>query len=92
MTKEHGVAMCIMRKLFPSRQAFLRTVNGGYDVIAETKRREAERRERKERARLEKIKRKETKAEKARQEEINSPRYITGYPRLKANTPEKNNG
>ena len=29
MTHEHGVAMAIMRKLFPSRQEFLRVVNSG---------------------------------------------------------------
>ena len=32
MTHEHGVAMCIMRKLFPSRQEFLRTVKSGHDT------------------------------------------------------------
>ena len=30
-SKEHGVAMCIMRKLFKSRAKFLRIVNGGYE-------------------------------------------------------------
>lgn len=30
-SKEHGVAMCIMRKLFKSRSEFLRIVNGGYE-------------------------------------------------------------
>ena len=39
MTKEHGVAMAIMRRLFSSRQEFLRVVNGGYDVIEEAKKR-----------------------------------------------------
>ena len=32
MTHEHGIAMAIVRKLYPSRQEFLRTVNSGYDT------------------------------------------------------------
>ena len=32
MTHEHGVAMAIVRKLFPSRQEFLRTVKSGHDT------------------------------------------------------------
>ena len=42
MTHEHGVAMAVIRKLFSSRQEFLRVVNGGYDVIEEAKERAIE--------------------------------------------------
>jgi len=60
-THEHGVAMAVIRKLFPSRQEFLRLVDSGYDVIEETKKREIEKAERKEIARLEKIRIKDEK-------------------------------
>ena len=32
MTHEHGVAMAVVRKLYPSRQEFLRTVKSGHDT------------------------------------------------------------
>jgi len=60
-THEHGVAMCIMRKLFESRQEFLRLVDGGYDVIEESKKRaiaevERKRKYQKEQERIEELK------------------------------------
>ena len=70
MTHEHGVAMCIIRKLFPNRQEFLRVVNSGYDVIEEARKREIAEKERKEKAHLEELR------IKTRKEELSQLRRI----------------
>jgi hypothetical protein len=36
-SKEHGVAMCIIRKIFDSRLEFLRLVEGGYEQVENKK-------------------------------------------------------
>jgi len=70
-THEHGVSMAIMRRLFDSRQEFLRLVNSGYDVVEEGKNRAIAERERKEKAYLEKLK------IKTRKEELSQLRNIS---------------
>jgi len=70
-THEHGLAMSVMRKLFDSRQEFLRLVDGGYDVIEEGKKREIAEKERKEKAYLEKLR------IKTRKEELSQLRNIS---------------
>jgi len=66
MTKEHGVAMAIMKKLFNSRQEFLRVVNSGYDVIEEAKKRVREKAIRKTEIAKEQVEARERKEAKAR--------------------------